>query len=116
MRSSMRNGLLAAALGAVAGCGGSAPEPPQAPQRELASASDALAGDCWGQAVRALVALQRELGTNFGAHTSAQDTPREGLGNVARALYEQGLIPEPTIQALGAFLSSQLGLSIDACL
>ena len=66
---------------------------------------------CWGQAT-AVFAATGEL----GQHASSEPTPRLGLANLARALYAQGTIPAPTMQALGAFVSAQLGLSIDACM
>ena len=65
---------------------------------------------CWGQAS----AVFARLG-NMGEHSSQQPTPRLGLPNLARALHDQGVIPEPTMQALGAFVASELGLSIEAC-
>jgi hypothetical protein len=66
---------------------------------------------CWGQAT-AVFAATGEL----GQHASSEPTPRLGLANLARALYAQGTIPAPTMQALGAFVAAQLGLSIDACM
>jgi hypothetical protein len=66
---------------------------------------------CWGEASEALARLGE-----MGIHASQQSTPRLGLRNVARALYEAGVLPDDTLQALGAFLSSALGLSIDSCL
>lgn len=39
-----------------------------------------------------------------------------GLRNLARAVFEQGVIPDDTMQALGAFVAEALGLSIDACM
>ena len=66
---------------------------------------------CWGQATKVFAATGE-----LGQHASSQPTPREGLANLARALYDQGVIPAPTMQALGAFVAEQLGLSIDACM
>lgn len=66
---------------------------------------------CWGQAT-AVFAKTGEM----GKHASEQATPRLGLRNLARALYDQGVLSEDTMQALGAFVADQLGLSIDACL
>lgn len=66
---------------------------------------------CWGQATR-VFALTGEM----GEHASDQPTPRLGLRNLARALFEDGVIPDDSMQALGAFVASELGLSIDACL
>lgn len=65
---------------------------------------------CWGQAS----AVFAQMGL-MGEHSSQQATPRLGLRNLARALYEQGLIPDDSMQALGVFVATELGLSIDAC-
>ena len=65
---------------------------------------------CWGQA-SAVFAQTGEM----GEHASQQPTPRLGLRNLARALYEAGVIPEDSMQALGAFVADALGLSIEAC-
>jgi hypothetical protein len=66
---------------------------------------------CWGQATKVFAATGQ-----LGQHASSEPTPRLGLANLARALFDQGVIPAPTMQALGAFVSAQLGLSIDACM
>lgn len=66
---------------------------------------------CWGQAT----AVFAQTGV-MGEHASDQPTPRLGLANLARALYDDGVIDAPTMQALGAFVADALGLSIDACL
>jgi hypothetical protein len=66
---------------------------------------------CWGQATRVFAQLGE-----MGQHASQQPSPRVGLANLARFLADAGVIPEPTMQALGAFVSAELGLSIDACL
>jgi hypothetical protein len=65
---------------------------------------------CWGQATRVFAATGE-----LGQHASSEPTPRLGLANLARALFAEAVIPAPTMQALGAFVSAQLGLSIDAC-
>jgi len=52
----------------------------------------------------------------MGYHASHQDNPRLGLRNVARLLHDLGVLPDDSLQSLGAFLSSALGLSIDSCL
>jgi hypothetical protein len=65
---------------------------------------------CWGQAT-AVFAQTGEM----GEHASQQPTPRLGLRNLARALYDAGVIGDDTMQALGAFVANELGLSIDAC-
>ena len=66
---------------------------------------------CWGQAT----AVFAQTGV-MGEHASEQPTPRLGLRNLARALYEAGVIPDDTMQSLGAFVAADLGLSIDACM
>ena len=65
---------------------------------------------CWGAAT----AVFAQMG-EMGAHASQQPTPRLGLANLARALYEAGAIDAPTLSALGAFVAAELGLSIEAC-
>ena len=60
---------------------------------------------CWGQA---------RLG-DMGLHSSQQETPRLGLKNLARELYDMGVIADDSMEALGAFVSDQLGLSIESC-
>ena len=76
------------------------------------TADNALAADaaCWGQA-SAVFAQTGEM----GKHSSNQENPRLGLRNLARALYEAGVIPDDTMQSLGVFVANELGLSIDAC-
>jgi hypothetical protein len=66
---------------------------------------------CWGQAS----AVYAQMGT-MGEHASEMATPRDGLRNLARALYDDGTIADDTMQALGAFVASAEGLSIDACM
>jgi hypothetical protein len=66
---------------------------------------------CWGQA-SAVFAQMGEM----GEHSSQQPTPRLGLANLARALYDAGAIDEPSMAELGQFVAAELGLSIDACL
>jgi len=66
---------------------------------------------CWGQATQVFA----QMGV-MGAHASEQANPRVGLRNLARDLYEAGVLPDDSLQALGAFVADALGLSIDACL
>ncbi len=68
------------------------------------------ANSCWGQAT----AVFAQMGV-MGEHASEQGEPRVGLAGLARLLFEAGVIPEPTLAALGVFVTGQLGLSIDAC-
>jgi hypothetical protein len=78
----------------------------------LASVASAAPSDaaCWGQATR-VFAQTGEM----GEHSSSFETPRLGLRNLARALADDGVIPDDSMQALGVFVSDELGLSIDAC-
>jgi len=67
---------------------------------------------CWGQASAAYA----QTGT-MGQHASQQATPREGLANLAGYLYDDGVIDEPTLQALGAWLVSiDPSLTVEACM
>lgn len=65
---------------------------------------------CWGQAS----AVFAKMG-DMGLHSSQQETPRLGLKNLARELYDMGVIADDSMEALGAFVSDQLGLSIESC-
>jgi hypothetical protein len=76
--------------------------------RVRASISDQA---CWGQASRVFAQMGE-----MGEHSSSYPTPRLGLRNLARMLYDMGVIEEDTMQALGAYVASELGLRIDACL
>jgi hypothetical protein len=78
---------------------------------EDAVATNAKQGNsCWGQAS----AVFAKLGL-MGEHSSSFPTPRLGIRNLARELYEQGLIPDDSMQSLGAFVAEELGLDISAC-
>jgi len=65
---------------------------------------------CWGQA-SAVFARMGEM----GEHASAEPTPRLGLRNLARALFDAGIIADDSMEALGQFVADALGLSIEAC-
>jgi hypothetical protein len=65
---------------------------------------------CWGQATRTFA----EMGL-MGEHASSFDSPRLGLRNLARSLYDAGIIEDDSMQALGAFVAAELDLSIEAC-
>jgi len=65
---------------------------------------------CWGQAS----AVFAQMGL-MGEHSSEQENPRQGLANLARYLYDAGILAEPTLAALGAFVADALGLEIDNC-
>lgn len=66
---------------------------------------------CWGQATKVFA----QTGV-MGAHASQQPSPRLGLRNLARALFEAGIIPDDSMYSLGVFVSSELGLDIEACM
>jgi hypothetical protein len=66
---------------------------------------------CWGQASKVFA----QTGA-MGEHSSQQPSPRLGLRNLARALYEAGILPDDSMYSLGVFVSYELGLSIDACM
>ena len=78
---------------------------------DAASANPGNGNSCWGQAT----AVFAQMGV-MGEHASEQQEPRLGLAGLARALFEAGVIPEPTLAALGVFVTSELGLSVDACM
>jgi len=80
--------------------------------QETATASDCLPyNSCWGQA-SAVFAQMGEM----GEHASSQPTPRDGLRNLARDLYEAGVIPDDSLAALGAWINVELDLEICACM
>lgn len=74
------------------------------------SAAAPSSNACWGQATKAFA----QMGL-MGEHASSFETPRLGLRNLARALHAEGIIPDDSMQALGAFVTAELGLEIDAC-
>jgi len=79
----------------------------------ISASTTAFAGpgnSCWGQAS----AVFAQMGL-MGEHSSEQGEPRLGLANLARALYDLGVLSEPTLAALGAFVVDELGLDIDSC-
>jgi hypothetical protein len=76
----------------------------------LAAQAAPADGACWGQATKVFA----QMGV-MGEHARGFETPRLGLRNLARALYEQDVIEADSMQALGAFVASALGLNIDAC-
>ena len=51
----------------------------------------------------------------MGEHASQESTSPLGLRNLARALYDAGIIEADTMQALGAFVATELSYSIEAC-
>jgi hypothetical protein len=96
--------LVVVALVAVVGC-----TDPIQPRVDV-EPQMASANACWGQATK-VFAQMGEMGT----HSASQPTPRHGLARLAELLYESGAIAEPTMQALGAYVASELGLSIESC-
>lgn len=66
---------------------------------------------CWGQATKVFA----QTGV-MGEHASEQPTPRLGLRNLARALFNDGILADDSIQSLGQFVADELGLSIEACM
>jgi len=86
-----------------------ADEPLTVSENILAAKADGNA--CWGQATRVFA----QMGA-MGEHASQQPTPRLGLRNLARLLFEAGIIADDTMQALGQFVAAELGLSIEACM
>jgi hypothetical protein len=75
-----------------------------------ALASSPSSDACWGQA-SAVFAQMGEM----GEHSSSYDTPRLGLRNLARLLYNQGVIADDSMATLGQFVANALGMDIDAC-
>lgn len=74
----------------------------------VSAAPDAKA--CWGQASQVFA----QMGA-MGEHSSSFPTPRAGLRNLARLLSDAGVIPDDSMQALGAFVAAELGLEIESC-
>ena len=67
--------------------------------------------NCWG-----VVSAQRAttLG-DIGQHASAQSSPRLGLGNTARLLFEIGLTAGPHVSDLGFGLATLDGIPQTSC-
>jgi hypothetical protein len=104
--------LVCCGMLAVAGCSGPDVLAPDASADALQPSFQRgpSAQSCWGQA-SAVFAQMGEM----GEHSSSFDTPRLGLRNLARQLYEADIIAEDTMQALGSFVADELGLTIEAC-
>ena len=67
--------------------------------------------NCWG-----VVSSQRaQADGGLGQHTSDQDTPRLGLGNLARILGEAGVTDGTHISDLGRFLADVDGIDETHC-
>lgn len=95
---------------ALAGARASDTLAPVTTESSFEAAYAAAPDACWGQATKVFA----RTGV-MGEHASSEPTPRLGLANLARALYDAGAISEPTMAALGAFVADAMGLSIDAC-
>ena len=93
----MRKVMISLAATTLLGSAGSTLAAPPA-----RSGSQTSTSNCWGVVSAQLAHVEGGLGD----HTSSQSNPRLGLGNVARLFYQQGLISEPTLSALGSFLAS----------
>ena len=98
---------------AVAACTGADPVSPHSSMDTAAPVAEGAtqANACWGQASK-VFAQTGEM----GEHSSEQANPRVGLRNLARALYDMGVLPDDTMAALGQFVAAELGLSIEACM
>jgi hypothetical protein len=111
--------LVAGSALVSAGCGTHHPLEPEEPMEQPALAAlqteDLVAlrtheSACWGQATQVFARMGA-----MGEHSSQFPTPRLGLRNLARELYADGILPDDSMQALGAFVADALGLSIEAC-
>ena len=71
------------------------------PSTALAVPDDSVPANCWGVVTSQFAKADRGI----GEHSSSQTNPRLGLGNVARALFEAGLIDDPHVSDLGALLA-----------
>ena len=99
-------------LALLFGCQQQQPQQPTFTEAEKEALKKEVTEDkaCWGQAS----AVFAQMGLT-GEHSSSFDTPRLGLRNLARVLFEAEVIPDDSMQALGAFVADALGLSIEAC-
>jgi hypothetical protein len=78
----------------------------------LPMSAQAYTQDCFGQATAAFAQMGE-----MGEHASQQANPRDGLGNLARDLYKDGVLDAPTLQALAAWLVSiDPDLTVEACM
>lgn len=71
------------------------------PGAALAVPDDSVPANCWGVVTSQFAKADRGI----GEHSSSQTNPRLGLGNVAEALFEAGLIDDPHVSDLGALLA-----------
>lgn len=72
------------------------------PSAALAVPDDgSVPANCWGVVTSQFARADRGI----GEHSSSQTSPRLGLGNVARALFDLGLISDPHVSDLGALLA-----------
>ena len=71
------------------------------PSAASAVPDDTVPTNCWGVVTSQFARADRGIGD----HSSNQTNPRLGLGNVAKALFDQGLITDPHVSDLGALLA-----------
>jgi hypothetical protein len=75
-----------------------------------APAAADVEAECWGQATKAFAATGE-----MGEHSASFETPRLGIRNLARELADAGIIPDDSMAALGVFVVTDLGLTVEAC-
>lgn len=71
------------------------------PSAASAVPAGSVPANCWGVVTSQFARADRGI----GEHSSSQTNPRLGLGNVAKALFDQGLISDPHVSDLGALLA-----------
>ena len=71
------------------------------PSAALAVPDGSVPANCWG----VVTSQFARVDSGIGEHSSSQTNPRLGLGNVARALFEAGLIDDPHVSNLGSLLA-----------
>jgi hypothetical protein len=76
----------------------------------MAAGAQPAPASCWGQASMVFARMGM-----MGEHSSSFETPRLGLRNLARSLADASVLDDDSMQALGAFVARELGLSIEAC-
>lgn len=71
------------------------------PSPALAAPGGDVPPNCWGVVSSQLARAEGGI----GEHSSSQTSPRLGLGNVAKLLFDLGLISDPHVSDLGALLA-----------
>ncbi len=69
------------------------------------AAADSSAAGCWGTVTSQRAQVE---GSDFGAHSASFDTPRAGIGNVAKAF-------DVSVGELGQFLASVDNIDETSC-